>query len=69
MNPLDIFIRELSKSKYRDKVIADLGCGEGRLATSVEAEVLSYDIGKMAPHVIQADIANVSKITLVAMRK
>lgn len=49
---------------YRDSTIADLGCGEGWLATSIEAEVLSYDIGQMAPHVIQADILG-SKIEII----
>lgn len=65
-NPLDIFIRELQKHKYADKKIADLGCGEGRLAEEVKAEVLSYDIGKLKPHVIQADIANVILSLLLA---
>jgi ribosomal RNA-processing protein 8 len=30
-NPLDMFIDELSKSKYKKDTIADFGCGEGRL--------------------------------------
>ena len=30
-NPLDMFIDELSKSKYKHYSIADFGCGEGRL--------------------------------------
>lgn len=52
-NPLDVFIWELSKEKYNGMKIADLGCGEGRLAEEVKgSEVLSFDIGKLKPHVI-----------------
>ena len=57
-NPLDVFIKELQKEKYVGKTVADLGCGEGRLAEEVKGStVLSYDIGKVRPHVIQADIS------------
>ncbi len=58
-NPLDIFIKELQKPKYEGRIVADLGCGEGRLGEEVKGPtVLSYDIGKTKPHVIQADIAD-----------
>lgn len=62
-NPVDIIIGELKKDKYKGKVIADLGCGEGKLELEIkkhdpERVVYSYDIGKIADHVIQADIAN-----------
>ena len=30
-NPLDIIIDELKKDKYKDCVIGDFGCSEGRL--------------------------------------
>lgn len=54
-----MFIWELQKEKYHGLKIADLGCGEGWLALEVtKSEVLSYDIGKLSPHVIQADIAD-----------
>lgn len=58
MNPLDLLIKELKKDKYKGKAIADHGCGEGRLADEVtESTVFSYDIGKIKPHVIQCDMA------------
>lgn len=62
-NPVDIFIKVLKNSKYHDKVIADLGCGEGKLELALKAdnpdrEIYSYDIGKINDHVIQADIAH-----------
>ena len=56
-NPLDIFVEELSKEKYHDKIIADFGCGEGRLELDVKAaghkaKIHSFDVGKFADHVI-----------------
>lgn len=62
-NPVDIFITELKKPKYNGMVIADLGCGEGKLELEIKKHdetrvVHSYDIGKIAPHVHQVDIAN-----------
>lgn len=45
--------------------IADLGCGDGKLAENLQAEkkklrveVLSYDLQSPSPHVTRADIAN-----------
>ena len=57
-NPLDVFIHELSKEKYSEKTIVDLGCGEGRLEESVTAKVHSFDIGSKKPHVKIADSSN-----------
>ena len=37
-NPLDIFIQELTKEKYARSVIADFGCGEGKLGLEVQRE-------------------------------
>ena len=64
-NPLDIFIDELKKDKYKGHKIADFGCGEGRLQLDLEAAghqkglIKSFDVGKCADHVIQTDIAKV----------
>ena len=63
-NPLDMFIDELSKSKYKNYTIADFGCGEGRLETDLKAKghkgtIKSFDVGKCADHVIQTDIKSV----------
>lgn len=43
-------------------MIADLGCGEGKLELSLkkvhpDIKIYSFDIGKLNPHVRQADIA------------
>ncbi len=64
-NPLDVIIQELSKPKYHAQVIADFGCGEGRLEldltkiTERTGKIYSFDVGKCNTHVIQTDIANV----------
>ena len=63
-NPLDLITTELKKAKYRHSVIADFGCGEGKLQLNLEAsghkgKICSFDVGKTDDHVIQADIASV----------
>ncbi len=64
-NPLDVIIEELKKPKYKDLAIGDFGCGEGRLQLDLEASghkkglIKSFDVGKSADHIIQADSANV----------
>ena len=64
-NPLDILIGELGKAKYVDHVIADFGCGEGRLELDLkvkhghQGDIHSFDVGKNAEHIIQTDIADV----------
>eukprot|EP00347_Sterkiella_histriomuscorum_P013626 403364001 len=63
-NPLDIIIDELKKEKYQNMNIGDFGCGEGRLQVDLKAaghkgKIFSFDAGKMSPHIIQCDIANV----------
>ena len=62
-NPLDWVIEEI---KQRDEGlrmnIADLGCGEGRLAIELKdrpnLKVKSYDLCATAEHVTVADIAH-----------
>ena len=62
-NPLDIIIEELKKEKYTGMKIGDFGCGEGRLQVDLEeaghqkGQIFSYDVGKSAEHIIQADIS------------
>lgn len=56
-NPLDIFIDELKKDKYKDSKIGDFGCGEGRLQLDLQkaghkGKIHSFDVGKFADHVI-----------------
>ncbi|KAF2864426.1 hypothetical protein K470DRAFT_207234, partial [Piedraia hortae CBS 480.64] len=64
-NPVDIYIHTLSnlrKPRGRDVVIADLGCGDARIAAAMAekkgVKVLSYDLVASAPGVIQADISS-----------
>ncbi|KAM0684049.1 25S rRNA (adenine645-N1)-methyltransferase [Mitosporidium daphniae] len=68
VNPLDLIIDELLS--YIDKrakllaplVIADLGCGEGKLGTSLSllgVEVYSFDLVSTQEHIIAADISNI----------
>ena len=58
-------ISELGKTKYINDVIADFGCGEGRLELDLKEKhghqgaIYSFDVGKNADHIIQADSANV----------
>jgi ribosomal RNA-processing protein 8 len=60
-NPLDLIIKELSKSKYAQSTILDLGCGTGRLAqTLVDRKVSSFDLVSLSPFVTECDIAHVT---------
>lgn len=57
------------KRHHKGKVIADMGCGEGRLGQEIrqmnnssksqETVVHSFDLVSHSPHVIAADIAHV----------
>mmetsp|Transcript_22339 Transcript_22339/g.30506 ORF Transcript_22339/g.30506 Transcript_22339/m.30506 type:complete len:279 (-) Transcript_22339:346-1182(-) len=56
-NPLDQIIRWVQK--YHSKaVIADLGCGDARLAESVSNRVHSFDLVSLNPNVTACDIAS-----------
>lgn len=67
VNPLDLIINELAQLiQKRPKlltplVIADLGCGEGRLGlvlSEIGAEVHSFDLVAHKSYIMSADIAN-----------
>ncbi|CAG8466985.1 9745_t:CDS:10 [Ambispora leptoticha] len=56
VNPVDIFI-DFLKQKPADIVVADLGCGEAKLAKVVPNKVLSFDLVASNNQVIACDIA------------
>ena len=61
MNPNDLIIKSLKQKKYKTKVIADIGCGEGKLGQTLLPlgyTVYSYDLVSMHPHVVCADMKN-----------
>ena len=56
-NPLDVIIEELQKDKYKDSLIGDFGCGEGRLEVDLKnkghkGKIYSFDVGKASDHII-----------------
>lgn len=58
VNPLErilAFFQDLSV----DKVVADFGCGEGKLAQSIPQKVFSFDLVACNTHIIACDMANV----------
>lgn len=57
-NPLDGII-EWIKTSQKKAVIADMGCGDARLAASVPNTVHSFDLVSNNPRVTACDIANV----------
>ncbi len=42
-----------------DKVVADFGCGEGKLAQSIPHKVFSFDLVAVNPHIVACNMANV----------
>ncbi|KAH1026410.1 hypothetical protein HUJ05_000082 [Dendroctonus ponderosae] len=58
MNPLDKIIKSLTKMN-KTNVIADFGCGEARLAQSVEHKVHSFDLVAANDFVTACDMAHV----------
>jgi len=58
-NPVDIFIEEL-KSQSPDLVVADFGCGDAKLASSVpQKKVHSFDLVAVNDKVTACDMAHV----------
>ncbi|ORX91756.1 hypothetical protein K493DRAFT_317051 [Basidiobolus meristosporus CBS 931.73] len=58
VNPIDIYI-DYVNSLPKDKIIADLGCGEAKLAASVQQKVWSFDLVAANDRITACDIANV----------
>lgn len=60
VNPNILIIQELERHIYSNKVIADLGCGEGLLAKKLkDRKVYSFDLVKYNHFITQCDIKNV----------
>jgi ribosomal RNA-processing protein 8 len=57
-NPLDGIINWIKKGS-KTAVIADMGCGDARLAASVPNTVHSFDLVSLNSRVVACDIANV----------
>jgi ribosomal RNA-processing protein 8 len=53
-----LIFKELSKNKYKNKTIADLGCGEAFLGRNLKQKVYSFDLVKINEHIIQSDLKN-----------
>ncbi|XP_076249294.1 uncharacterized protein LOC143188752 isoform X3 [Calliopsis andreniformis] len=62
LNPLDVIISSI-KTMPREYIIADFGCGEGRLATSVAHKVHSFDFVSLNDHVTACDMAHTPLLT------
>nr|CAH7744589.1 unnamed protein product [Callosobruchus chinensis] len=58
LNPLDIVIQTV-KRMPKSLVVADFGCGEGRLALSVPQRTFSFDLVALVDHVTPCDMAHV----------
>ncbi|KAJ3164040.1 25S rRNA (adenine645-N1)-methyltransferase [Geranomyces variabilis] len=62
-NPVDVFLAYLAR-KPRGTVVADMGCGDAKIARTLNArnaglDVRSFDLVKRCEEVIACDIANV----------
>lgn len=57
-NPVDTFINYL-KQKPKDWIVADLGCGEGKIAQEAPNKVLSFDLVANNDMIIVCDIVKV----------
>lgn len=57
-NPLDNIITWV-KSKSSSLIIADMGCGDARLQSSISNKVYSFDLVSVNPFVIACDMSNV----------
>ncbi|KAJ3042740.1 25S rRNA (adenine645-N1)-methyltransferase [Rhizophlyctis rosea] len=59
-NPIDIFIDYL-RHQPTDTVVADMGCGEGKIAQTLHdrMQIHSFDLAAPNEHIVACDIANV----------
>jgi ribosomal RNA-processing protein 8 len=57
VNPVDMMIEYLQK-KPKETVVADLGCGEGKIAESVQCKVISFDLNG-GDRIVKCDIGKV----------
>ncbi|XP_043256200.1 ribosomal RNA-processing protein 8 [Colletes gigas] len=62
LNPLDIIISSIKKMP-KEYIIADFGCGEARLASSVNHKVHSFDFVSLNENVTVCDIAHTPLLT------
>ncbi|CAD6238988.1 GSCOCG00008591001-RA-CDS [Cotesia congregata] len=62
LNPLDVIINAVKKMP-KEYVIADFGCGEGRLADSVKQKVHSIDLVAVNDKIIACDMAHTPLLT------
>ena len=61
VNPNDMILKSLLLPKYKSKIIADIGCGEGKIAQKlvpIGYKVYSYDLVSMNKYVTVADMKN-----------
>ena len=61
VNPNDMILKSLLLPKYKSKIIADIGCGEGKIAQKLVPmgyKVYSYDLVSMNKYVTVADMKN-----------
>ena len=60
-NPNDIILKTLQLPKYKNMIIADIGCGEGKIAKKLVPQgykIFSYDLVSMNEYVTVADMKN-----------
>ena len=60
-NPNNLILKSLSLEKYKSKIIADIGCGEAKIAQKLVPlgyKIYSYDLVSMNKYVTVADMKN-----------
>ena len=60
-NPNNLILKSLSLEKYKSKIIADIGCGEAKIAQKLVPlgyKIYSYDLVSMNKYVTVADMQN-----------
>lgn len=57
-NPVDLFIKDI-KQLPGNKVVADFGCGDAKIARNVPHKVHSFDLVALNDHVTACDMAHV----------